>query len=148
MTRYGPVPRDPLTRILEHTNQSGDCWTWDLQHDHNGYALVRLSNPRRTARVHRVLYEFLVGPIPDGMELDHLCRNRGCVNPAHLEPVTHRENMLRGDTVAATNARATHCKHGHEFTAANTYWRPDGDRDCRCCRADRSRALRAKRRAA
>lgn len=99
--------------------------------------------PKRTAKVHRVVYEALVGPIPDGMVIDHLCRQPSCVNPAHLEPVTRRENVLRGLTLPAANARKTHCKHGHEFTPENTYLFPTGTRGCRtCARAAKQREKR------
>jgi hypothetical protein len=138
---------DVLDRVLPRVIVGSKCWEWNGYHDRDGYSLVRLSSPRRMARVHRVMYEALVGPIPKGTEPDHLCRNRGCVRPDHLEPVTHRENMLRGETVVARNAVATHCIHGHEFTEANTYRRPDGDRDCRACKARRIGELRARRRA-
>lgn len=83
---------------------------------------------------HRFAYEWLVGPIPEGFTIDHLCRNRGCVNPRHLEPVTRGENTLRGQTIAATNKAKTHCVHGHAFTAENTY-RPPGSTNTRMCRA-------------
>jgi hypothetical protein len=98
-----------------------------------------------TAAAHRVAYEMLVGTIPKGLDLDHICHNgsgcgggescphRRCVNPDHLEPVTHRENMLRGETVAAMHARKTHCIHGHEFTPENTRIKRDGSRNCRAC---------------
>ncbi len=91
--------------------------------------------------VHRVAYELLRGPIPRGLEIDHLCRVRRCVNPGHLEPVTHRENGLRGVGVAAKHARKTHCLHGHEFTEANTYRRPDRPwwRGCQTCIQERNR---------
>ncbi|MEV4271931.1 HNH endonuclease signature motif containing protein [Micromonospora aurantiaca (nom. illeg.)] len=83
---------------------------------------------------HRIAYEMKRGPVPDGLELDHLCRNRRCVRPAHLEPVTRRTNLLRGETIPARLAERTHCRHGHEFTPENTYqWR--GSRFCRTCRA-------------
>lgn len=76
----------------------------------------------------------LIGPIADGMTLDHLCRNPACVNPAHLEPVSQRENNLRAPTsVTSINSAKTHCKHGHPYDAANTYHMPGGGRDCRKC---------------
>ena len=92
---------------------------------------------------HRVVYEILVGPIPVGLELDHLCRNRACVNPDHLEPVTTRTNLLRGYSPWACRARQTHCKRGHEFTPENTYGTGDGRRYCRTCRRAHHRESRA-----
>jgi hypothetical protein len=83
---------------------------------------------------HRWSWEKVNGSVPDDLHIDHLCRNRACVNPAHLEPVTRRENILRGVGITAQNARKTHCKNGHEFTEANTYIRPGGHRGCRECR--------------
>lgn len=89
------------------------CWEWTGAVDLNGYGVVYGNGRMRKA--HRVLYEKANGTVPHGLELDHLCRNRKCVNPDHLEPVTHRENILRGVGTAASRARQTHCKHGHEF---------------------------------
>jgi hypothetical protein len=94
-----------------------------------------------------VAYELAIGPIPEGLTIDHLCRNRGCVNPAHLEAVTNRTNLLRGDGIAALNARKTHCKRGHEFTPENTYvWR-EGTRACRACHTAQEQARRQKKEA-
>jgi hypothetical protein len=110
------------------------CWEWHGYHDRDGYSGVS------GGHLHRKVYEDLVGPIPEGLTIDHLCRNRGCVNPEHLEPVTHRENCRRGTQagVAAENSAKTHCVHGHEFTPENTYYRPPGRtaRQCRQCQRD------------
>jgi hypothetical protein len=109
-----------------------DCWPWDAFTRRDGYGLF--GHPTRYA--HRVAYELLVGPIPEGLTLDHLCRNRSCVNPAHLEPVSLPENTLRSPVaLAALNARKTRCGRGHEFTPENTYIFPGtGRRGCRLCR--------------
>ena len=95
---------------------------------------------------HRLAYELEIGPIPAGLEIDHLCRVRNCVNPAHLEPVTHAENIRRGTGPLAENARKTECVHGHPLEGANLYVRPgDGHRQCRACNTARSAAWRARR---
>ena len=97
---------------------------------------------RRMAPAHRATYETHVGPVPEGLELDHLCFNPWCVNPAHLEPVTSRVNTLRGVGPSARNAQRTHCVHGHPFDVTNTYLTPYGARRCRACIAARQRARR------
>jgi hypothetical protein len=108
------------------------CWPW-LAAKKWGYGCFALDGGRIQVRAHRYSYEVLVGPIPDGLTIDHLCRNRGCVNPSHLEPVTMGINVLRGEGPSAKNARATHCSRGHPYDEKNTYRRKDGGRDCRRC---------------
>lgn len=93
----------------------------------------------RLLMVHRIAYELAVGPIPVGLVIDHLCRNHSCINPEHLEPVTNVENVMRGESAWARNARKTHCKRGHEFTDENTI-RRNGTRSCRQCRSMKGRA--------
>lgn len=109
-----------------------------------GYGTVQVA-VRRPAYVHRLMYEWFVGPIPDGSEIDHLCRVKHCASPAHLEAVTHIENIRRGQT-GAHNAVKTHCPKGHAYDETNTYRNPDGRRQCRqCVKAGR---IRSRKRAA
>lgn len=127
------LPERPEDHELLMLNRSIDpdsgCWNWTGTIADTGYGRVR------KAYAHRVAYEFWIGPIPDGLQIDHLCRNRRCFNPEHLEAVTQRENILRGESPMARHARRTHCVHGHEFTAENTYSPPSGatHRHCRTC---------------
>lgn len=108
------------------------CWEWTGTKD-RGYGYV--AHNGKTTQAHRAVYEELVGPIPSGLQIDHLCRNRSCVNPKHLELVTQRVNILRGEGLTAQNARKTHCAKGHEFSTANTYHRKsNGVRECAACR--------------
>ncbi len=131
----GPVP--------EYAPELGACWLWTAYTGSWGYGKFWISS-RKGVRPPRYAYEFCVGPIPEGLTLDHLCRVRACVNPDHLEPVTNRENILRGCGVAATNARKTHCLRGHAFTKANTYIPYFGRRICRTCRRLRTNARQAR----
>lgn len=117
------------------------CWVWRRGLNDSGYGWIKSGG--RTRRAHRVAYELVKGPIPDGLEIDHLCRVRACINPDHLEAVTHRENQLRGKTVGAANARKTHCLRGHPYDATNTYRPPSGGRHCRGCLNRRARQKRA-----
>ena len=124
--------------------EDGDgCWTWRATKS-NGYG--RLFIGGRAWPAHRWVYEALVGLIPEGLTLDHLCRNRACVRPDHLEPVTMRENILRGESFAAVNNRKTHCKHGHEFTPENTYVATPAWRGCRTCARDARRKWKSRNR--
>ena len=112
----------------------GPCWIWTGKKDKKGYGWIRIGGAGTPkAPAHRVTYELTAGEIPSGLELDHLCRVHDCVNPTHLEPVTHQENMLRGETFAAANAQKTHCPKGHPYDEQNTRVRSNGKRSCRTC---------------
>lgn len=128
------------------------CWLWHGAIDSHGYGQVNVylgvrdeKKRSTTARAHRRSYEHHKGPIQEGLELDHLCRRRNCINPAHLEPVTTRENGLRGDTIQSRYAVRTHCNHGHEFTPENIYRDNRGYRRCRQCILQRERSTKRKR---
>jgi hypothetical protein len=108
------------------------CWEWQGSLISQGYGSFGIGPTGRGVRVHRFAYELLRERIPDGLTLDHLCRNRACCNPNHLEPVTNTENVLRGVGLTAQNARKTHCMRGHEFTPENTT-HFQNRRRCRVC---------------
>lgn len=135
-----------LEAKIERVPFSG-CWLWTGATYPNGYGHFKRPNLRKTVSAHRGFYELLRGPIPAGLDLDHLCRVRCCVNPAHLEPVTRRENLRRGGVLerlqrhAAERGQAEACKKGHGMTPENTYVYPNGaHRACRAClRAQPSR---------
>lgn len=113
-------------------NWETGCWEWTAHLDRNGYGKIKIDGMSRLA--HRTAYEVIEGPIPPSLHLDHLCRVRNCINPAHLEPVTARENMLRSPVhPAALSRQKTCCKHGHEFTPENTQITKRGRRACRAC---------------
>lgn len=137
-------------RLLEKIDMSGgpdSCWPWTACIDGGGYGHIGAGGKYGgMLKAHRVSYELLVGPIPPGLELDHLCRNRKCVNPAHLEPVTHRENGLRGVGVGAKNAAKTHCTNGHPLSGDNLRISKRGWRECQTCLSVRNLAHTQKRR--
>ncbi len=132
---------------IERITESG-CWIWQASCDRHGYG--RMTVNKRPYLAHRVAYELAIGQIPHGMDIDHLCRVRCCVNPAHLEPVTRLENTRRGQ-----NGNKTHCLHGHEYTEDNTYirqplmttrsWRPV--RVCRACSSINARKYQSRKKA-
>jgi hypothetical protein len=130
-----------MERIWERTEPIPECgcYIWMGALGSSGYGQISVEGKR--LQVHNVTYEQLVGPIPDGMQLDHLCRVRSCWRPDHLELVTPRENTLRGIGPSAVNARRTHCINGHAFTEDNTYYyrgrRQHDRRFCRQCNAAR-----------
>lgn len=126
-----------LKRFLASRPDPSACWDYPGARTPVGYGRLRLDGVDHCA--HRVAYELLVGTIPDGLELDHLCRRPPCINPAHLEPVTHAENTARRDL-----ALRPVCKRGHEYAVVD---RPDRRRQCRRCRADAEARRRAQARA-
>ncbi len=142
MAKYGPPPKPAVERWLDSIYLEGSCWRSKFRLTPAGYALIRIGN--RQVGVHRFAYTTFVGPIPGDLELDHVkargCRFNDCSNPDHLEAVTHRENMRRGDIVYGIRSAKTYCPKGHPYSAENTYIRPQGGRICRTC--DRRRALR------
>lgn len=141
MTRFGDERLPTRFWAKVHTVASG-CWEWHGSMNRpNGYGQFWIAGRLRLA--HRVAYEALVGDVPDGLDLDHLCRTRTCCNPAHLEAVTRRVNIVRGDRAKVSRdaaARITHCLRGHEYTEANTYRKRQGGRQCRTCSTARLRA--------
>lgn len=137
MRRTTPV----AVRFWAKVDKTPTCWLWTgAKTGSGGYGVIRLGDT--LVRAHRFAYEAMVGPIPDGLVLDHLCRVRACVNPGHLEPVTTQENVLRGEGPAASRAKQTACKYGHPFDEANTRITKLGQRRCRVCHQDHKRASR------
>jgi hypothetical protein len=126
-------------RFWAKVEKTDGCWLWTASKVHNGYGNFYIGRDGERvifAYAHRVAYELLVGPIPNGLQLDHLCQVRHCVNPEHLEPVTQQENIRRE---MAWFGERTHCKYGHPFSRENTaYWKGRG-RACRKCHRDRER---------
>lgn len=121
--------KDPS--VAEYIDASGDCWLWTGRVVGGGYGETTIGGVDRY--VHRVVWEALVGPIPDGLQVDHMCRVRRCANPDHLRLVTSRENTLAGyGSGFQRNSRKTHCPDGHPYSGPNLY-RVSGARRCRSC---------------
>ncbi len=134
-----------IERFWRYVDKSAaaPCWRWTGCLAGGGYGQIRDLALKRAVYAHRVSYEHARGPVPADMTLDHLCRNRWCVNPEHLEIVTRGENVMRGVGFAPVNARKTHCPRGHEYTAENTrHNSATGHRFCRQCHQMRKRAAR------
>ena len=141
-----PIEKRPLLERLTSRVRVEDsgCWVW-TGCTTNGYGKISVDG--KSEQAHRASYVAHIGPIPSGLQLDHLCRNRACVNPAHLEPVTNRENVLRGVGASALNARKTHCVNGHPLSGGNLMLQQKKrgiERVCRECNRTELRQWRAK----
>lgn len=129
-------------RALHLAEGADACWLWRGKPDAYGYGYLRLG--RGTIKAHRAAYELAKGPIPAGLEIDHTCRNRACVNPAHLEAVTHQENMRRAQPWHALLKRPS-CANGHPWTPETTGYYPTGARRCLVCNRQRCNRYYAER---
>ena len=120
------------------------CWEWQSTINHKGYGLFQYKG--RNISTHRFSYLIIAACIPRELQIDHLCRNRRCVNPSHMELVTSRENSLRGIGFASVNAKVTHCPKRHPYSEENTYITPQGSRGCRICLRNAKRRYKEKQR--
>jgi hypothetical protein len=128
-----------LYKILEKVAKTeSECWLWLGPNNGNGYGTINVLG--KQSYVHRLMFIYYKGEIPEGKEIDHLCRNRGCCNPEHMEAVTHRENMLRGKTLPAMQLERDECPKGHRYSGKNRR----GDRICHTCGAENARRYRKK----
>jgi HNH endonuclease len=131
-----------FSRFWAKVEKTETCWLWHGSTSSCGYGCftIRSTNyPSIVLSTHRMMYWMTYGRIPEGLEIDHLCRVRHCLNPLHLEAVTSRVNVLRGESSSAKNAAKTHCLRGHAFDNENTYIRHCGHRMCRACARQRKR---------
>lgn len=133
------TPAFDVAEFWSYVAKSDTCWLWRGWVS-DGYGLHRVGPLRVPARAHRLAYQLANGPVPAGQVVDHLCRNRACVNPAHMEIVSNAENVRRGRAGARwaeIQTSRTHCVNGHEYTPENTYMRRGKWRTCRACAAAR-----------
>jgi len=126
------ITETQIARFWAKVEKTASCWLWRAHVDQFGYGQVVLNG--RHLKPHRVAYELVIGLIPDGLQLDHLCRVRHCVRPTHLQPVTAKENIRRG-----ANGPKPECRKGHSLTADNSYIQRDGRKRCRICMARNSK---------
>ncbi len=139
--KHGCSVTERFNRFVMPVTESG-CFLWVGFVNPDGYGLIQVDGSARGA--HRVAYELGKGSIPQGMQIDHLCRVRCCVNPDHLEAVTGKVNTLRGQSIQALNAIKTRCSHGHLLEGQNLRLRPNGSRACKMCCRDATRRYRTK----
>jgi hypothetical protein len=143
----------PVVRFWRKVAKTDSCWNWVGHRTRYGYGAFivfdRAENRRENqiqVSAHIFSWELANGPVPEGLELDHLCRNRACVRPDHLEAVTHKENVLRGKSPMALNAAKARCVRGHDLMGSNLRITSEGYRNCRQCHALAERGNRAARR--
>ena len=136
-------------RFWQRVLKTETCWIWQGAVGTRGYGFLAglYEGQYKTFLVHRYAYMLHVGAIADDLTIDHLCRNRRCVNPEHLEVVSRWENVRRGETITGNNSRKTHCKYGHVFDSENTYVNSTGGRHCKACLSRRDREAKARKRA-
>lgn len=144
LRRGGRTPEPLNQRIRRLADKSGNCWLWTGRLDKDGYGRITVN--QRPGRAHRVAYETFVGAIPEGMEIDHLCRVRHCVKPDHLEPVPHQLNVARAFSANDAERNPDECLHGHVLDESNAYL-VQGSRQCRECHRKRNREYAARKRA-
>ena len=141
-----PITDDDGNRLPSMFVDANGCWIWTRSTDGKGYACSsRGPFGASSKRVHKAIWEEFNGPMPDGLQSDHLCRVRCCVNPAHIEAVTSSENNRRSMAPTGTNSRKTICIKGHALSGDNLIIKSDGNRECRTCRQSRDRESQVRR---
>ena len=135
------MPTPPNERFWSKVEKTVGCWIWKGRKTARGYGEFWMNSDRGIIPAHRAAYELIVGKVPDGLTLDHLCKNKACVNPDHLEPVTNRENLLRGGGTTSINAKKTHCPKGHPLIEGNLVpsYLEYGQRTCLTCYREKTR---------